>query len=65
MLDAVYAAWPTALAAGAAQGGAQVLSGALMLLHQAIVQVELMTGRAALASAMRDALRAASPGSGL
>ena len=65
VLDAVYAGWPTRLAAGAAEAGARVLSGALMLLHQAVVQVELMTGAAAPANAMREALRAASPGSGV
>jgi shikimate dehydrogenase len=56
LLDAVYANWPTALARGAAQAGVTVLSGALMLLHQAFVQVELMTGQPAPVTAMRDAL---------
>ncbi len=65
VLDAIYAPWPTALAAAATAAGATVLSGALMLLHQAAAQVELMTGRAAPLEAMRSALRAAAPGAGL
>jgi len=55
LLDVVYDPWPTALAA--ACGGA-VVSGALMLLHQAAAQVELMTGRQAPLEAMRLALKA-------
>lgn len=54
LLDVVYDPWPTALAA--ACGGA-VVSGALMLLHQAAAQVELMTGREAPLEAMRAALK--------
>jgi shikimate dehydrogenase len=65
LLDAVYAPWPTALAAAAQARGTAVLSGALMLLHQAMAQVELMTGRPAPAAAMRDALRTVAPSAGL
>lgn len=65
VLDAVYAGWPTRLAAAAAAAGATVLSGALMLLHQAMAQVELMTGMPAPAEAMRAALRKAAPSSGV
>jgi len=57
LLDAVYAPWPTPLAAAAAEAGGVVVTGALMLLHQAAVQVELMTGRPAPVEAMRAALR--------
>jgi len=57
LLDAVYAPWPTRLAAAVASAGGVVVSGALMLLHQAAVQVELMTGRPAPVEAMRAALR--------
>jgi shikimate dehydrogenase len=64
VLDAVYDPWPTPLATAAAQGGAVVVSGAAMLLHQATAQVELMTGCSAPIEAMRDALRRASPGCG-
>ena len=53
LVDVVYDPWPTRLAQawpGVAVGGA------LMLLHQAAHQVELMTGRAAPLDAMRRAL---------
>jgi shikimate dehydrogenase len=59
VLDVVYAGWPTRLAASAAAAGCAVVSGLDVLLHQAIRQVELMTGRAAPVEAMRSALRAA------
>jgi shikimate dehydrogenase len=65
VLDVVYDPWPTAFAAAASAGGAQVLSGALMLLHQAARQVELMTGRTAPVDAMRRALRRRVPQAGL
>lgn len=64
VFDVVYAGWPTPLARAAAAGGATVISGALMLLHQAAGQVELMTGLAAPVEAMRAALRTAAPGCG-
>lgn len=41
LLDVVYDPWPTPLAAAC---GGVVVSGASMLLHQAALQVELMTG---------------------
>ena len=53
LLDVVYDPWPTALAAAC---GGVVVSGAVMLLHQAVAQVELMTGRTPPVEAMRDAL---------
>ncbi len=57
LLDVVYDPWPTALAqAWAAQGGT-VAGGDLMLLHQGVEQVRLMTGKAAPVDAMRQALR--------
>jgi shikimate dehydrogenase len=59
VLDVVYAPWPTRLAATAAARGARVVSGLEMLLHQAVVQVELMTGRPGPVDAMRAALDAA------
>lgn len=61
VLDVRYDPWPTPLASAASEGGARMISGALMLLHQAARQVELMTGSAAPVEAMRDALRAARP----
>jgi shikimate dehydrogenase len=56
VLDVVYAPWPTAFAAAAEAAGARVVSGLEMLLHQAVAQVELMTGRKPPVAAMRDAL---------
>jgi shikimate dehydrogenase len=64
VLDVVYDPWPTALAAAAQRRGARVLSGALMLLHQAAAQVALMTGEDPPVPAMRAALRAAVPSCG-
>lgn len=71
VLDVVYAAAPTVptvptvLAAAAARGGATVISGALMLLHQAAAQVSLMTGFDAPVKQMRLALADAAPGCGV
>jgi shikimate dehydrogenase len=56
VLDAVYAGWPTPLAASAAATGCAVVSGLELLLHQAAEQVRLMTGRPAPVAAMRAAL---------
>jgi len=59
VLDVVYAPWPTAFAAAAEAAGARVVSGLEMLLHQAVAQVELMTGLTPPVAAMREALDAA------
>jgi shikimate dehydrogenase len=59
VLDVVYAPWPTAFAAAADAAGARVVSGLEMLLHQAVAQVELMTGLNPPVDVMRDALDAA------
>jgi shikimate dehydrogenase len=56
VLDVVYAPWPTAFAAAAEAAGARVVSGLEMLLHQAVAQVELMTGLTPPVTVMRDAL---------
>ncbi|MFD0686311.1 shikimate dehydrogenase [Actinomadura fibrosa] len=45
LFDVVYAPWPTALAAAVGRAGGTVVGGFEMLLHQAVRQVELMTGR--------------------
>ncbi|MFF8844824.1 shikimate dehydrogenase [Streptomyces sp. NPDC015127] len=45
VFDVVYANWPTRLARAALFGGARAVGGHTMLLHQAVRQVELMTGR--------------------
>jgi shikimate dehydrogenase len=56
VLDAVYAGWPTPLARSAADAGCIVVSGLALLLHQAVEQVRLMTGRQPPIEAMRAAL---------
>lgn len=45
LLDVVYAPWPTPLAAGAASRGHAVVGGLVVLVGQAVQQVELMTGQ--------------------
>ncbi|WP_312874968.1 shikimate dehydrogenase [Actinomadura litoris] len=45
LFDVVYAPWPTALAGAVAAAGGTVAGGFGMLLHQAVRQVALMTGR--------------------
>ena len=55
LLDIVYHPWPTPLAVAARQAGAAVADGFDLLLHQAVGQVELMTGRSAPLEAMRTA----------
>ena len=65
LLDAVYDPWPTALAQAVAAAGGTVRSGALLLLHQAAAQVQLMTGRIAPVDEMRAALRLVVPDAGV
>jgi len=55
VFDVVYHPWPTALGRAGQQAGSVVVSGFDMLLHQAALQVELMTGRPAPVEAMRRA----------
>jgi shikimate dehydrogenase len=59
VLDVVYAPWPTPFAGGAAAAGCRVVGGLAVLLHQAVAQVELMTGRPGPVVEMRAALDAA------
>jgi len=59
--DLVYAPRPTRWLAVAAQGGATVLDGLGMLVHQAAAQLVLWTGREPPVEAMWDAAEAASP----
>jgi shikimate dehydrogenase len=59
VLDVVYVPWPTRLAAAAMAAGCRVVSGLTVLLHQAVAQVELLTGRAGPVDPMREALTAA------
>ena len=56
LLDVVYDPWPTPLAGAWAAHGGRVASGLDLLLHQAVLQVRLMTGRDAQVDAMRSAL---------
>jgi shikimate dehydrogenase len=59
LFDVVYDPWPTPLAAAWAARGGQVLGGLDLLIHQAVLQVELMTGhpvpRQDVIAAMRSA----------
>jgi shikimate dehydrogenase len=59
VLDVVYAPWPTPFAGSALAAGCPVVSGLTVLLHQAVAQVELMTGHPGPVEAMRTALAAA------
>ncbi|MEV0231518.1 shikimate dehydrogenase [Nonomuraea sp. NPDC050786] len=45
LFDVVYSPWPTSAAAAVRAAGGTVVGGFSMLLHQAVRQVELMTGR--------------------
>lgn len=66
LFDVLYHPWPTVLAAAWSQRGGTVLGGQDLLVHQAVLQVELMTANeplpgerpdsAALLAAMREAL---------
>jgi shikimate dehydrogenase len=64
LFDVVYHPWPTPLAEAAKAHGVSVISGALMLLHQAAAQVTLMTGAPAPIAVMRSVLRSALPDCG-
>ena len=60
LFDVLYHPWPTPLAAAWERAGGIVLGGLDLLIHQAVLQVELMTGcgdapRVGLVAAMRDA----------
>lgn len=56
LFDVIYHPWPTPLAA-AGTAGRVTVTGLDMLLHQALRQFELITGRPAPSDAMRAALR--------
>ncbi|MFR9798879.1 shikimate dehydrogenase [Streptomyces sp. MS06] len=56
LFDVVYDPWPTPLAAAWARRGGVVVGGLDLLVHQAVLQVERMTGRA---PAPLEAMRAA------
>lgn len=58
-MDVVYTGWPTPFASAAQQAGARVVSGLEMLIHQAVRQVELMTGQRPPIAAVQQAGHAA------
>ncbi|MGN6795573.1 MAG: shikimate dehydrogenase [Streptosporangiaceae bacterium] len=58
VFDVSYHPWPSALGRAAQQAGAVVVDGFELLLQQAALQVELMTGRPAPLAEMRSAGRA-------
>jgi shikimate dehydrogenase len=63
LFDVLYHPWPTPLAAAWTEHGGTVLGGLDLLVHQAVLQVELMTGRSpAPLAAMRAAGEAALAG---
>ncbi|MEU3599245.1 shikimate dehydrogenase [Streptomyces sp. NPDC006798] len=59
LFDVLYDPWPTPLAARWAERGGAVVGGLDLLVHQAVLQVELMTGRPGPLAAMRAAGEAA------
>jgi len=56
IVDAIYDPWPTVLAAAAQRAGRFVVSGRDLLIGQALLQIELMTGRSVDADVLYDAL---------
>ena len=62
LFDVVYAPWPTTLAAAWAARGGVVVGGLELLVEQAALQVELMTGRKPPVDVMRAAGAAALSG---
>jgi shikimate dehydrogenase len=56
IVDVIYDPWPTVLAMTAQQAGCTVISGRDLLVGQALVQIELMTGRAVGADVLYAAL---------
>ncbi|MER6717950.1 shikimate dehydrogenase [Streptomyces halstedii] len=59
LFDVLYEPWPTVLASRWAEAGAAVVGGLDLLVHQAVLQVEQMTGRDAPLAVMRAAGEAA------
>ena len=56
IVDIIYDPWPTVLASAAQQAGCTVVSGLDLLIGQALLQIELMTGRAVTADLLYAAL---------
>ncbi|HBF82595.1 MAG TPA: shikimate dehydrogenase [Streptomyces sp.] len=59
LFDVLYEPWPTVLASRWTEAGAPVVGGLDLLVHQAVLQVEQMTGRDAPLAVMRAAGEAA------
>ncbi|MFF5446788.1 shikimate dehydrogenase [Streptomyces sp. NPDC012888] len=59
LFDVLYDPWPTPLAAAWTRRGGNLLGGLDLLVHQAVLQVEQMTGRPGPLAAMRAAGEAA------
>ncbi len=62
LFDVVYDPWPTRLAAAWAHRGGDVLGGLDLLVHQAVLQVAMMTARPVDVHALVPVLRAAGEG---
>lgn len=62
IFDVIYDPWPTALAVAADRAGRTVINGLDLLVHQAVGQLELMTGRTVPYELLLDAGRAALSG---
>jgi shikimate dehydrogenase len=58
IVDIIYDPWPTVLAAAAKRAGGTVVSGLDLLVGQALLQIELMTGRSVAADVLYAALPA-------
>ena len=56
IVDIIYDPWPTVLASAAERAGSTVVRGLDLLIGQALLQIELMTGRAVAADVLYDAL---------
>jgi shikimate dehydrogenase len=56
LFDVLYDPWPTPLAAAWGAAGGTVLGGLDLLVHQAVLQVELMTGQVVPVDVLRAAL---------
>ena len=56
IVDIIYDPWPTVLAVAAKQAGCKVISGLDLLVGQALLQIELMTGRSVASDVLYAAL---------
>jgi shikimate dehydrogenase len=56
IVDVIYDPWPTVLAGTAQRAGCTVISGRDLLVGQALLQIELMTGRSVAAEVLYGAL---------